>query len=79
LLAGRYKARGVVEGSVEVAKEKQKTFGFWRRRQSLKESPVAKVFWFFFSKKNILTHFASPAHFTDGKQSRRSTTNLNRK
>jgi hypothetical protein len=37
--------------------KKQKTFVFWER--ALREGPLqgTKVFWFFFSKKNILAFF----------------------
>jgi hypothetical protein len=47
------------EGKVRKAfffeKKKQKTFGYWIRLQPQAEAQGSKVFWFFFSKKNILS------------------------
>jgi hypothetical protein len=33
-------------------KKKQKTFSCWCKRKPIRQAQVAKVFWFFFSKKN---------------------------
>jgi hypothetical protein len=44
----------LLDGKVFFSEEKkQKTFAIWRVRQPNRTHHIAKVFWFFFSKKTL--------------------------
>ena len=48
----------LLDGKVFFSEEKkQKTFAIWRVRQPNRTHHIAKVFWFFFSKKNTFLPF----------------------